>query len=547
MSYRSISILLLTIASKLVPAQVQVMNDGALVKVDAQLVMIDGNIVHQNNGSITNSGDIYITGNWTNNNPAGNVYAPVQPGWTHLTGASQNITGTQRTLFNKLELAGTGIKSLVDISAIVEDTLALNDREFDADTNTVFVTGTGTGLITRTTGFVSSLSNGGLSRNMLAASVYLFPVGSSVGTLRYRPVELLPGSATGNTYKVRMANVDPTTESFNRNFIDTILCNINPLFYHRISHTAGASAADITIYFDPVADGTYQTMAHWQNQPRWESIGNSLPNPVNPPLTGITRSAWNSFSYTPFALANIAPVAMLSDTTICEGDAASFIATAGYNNYDFYVNGTSVQNSASNVFTSANLNNGDIITVVPSNNATCPGVSNAAVITVNPLPNVAAAGTTTVHLGETVTLSASGAQTYVWDQGSTGPQLTVTPSASVTYVVTGTNSYGCSDTASISLIVDSECGEVFVPTAFSPNGDGRNDMECVLGYCVSSMYFVIYDRWGEKMFESTDREICWDGTYKGKPLNSAVFVYYLTAELITGKTITQKGDISLVR
>ena len=88
---------------------------------------------------------------------------------------------------------------------------------------------------------------------------------------------------------------------------------------------------------------------------------------------------------------------------------------------------------------------------------------------------------------------------------------------------------------------------LFVPTAFSPNGVGANELECVLGKCIETFSFSIYDRWGEKVFTTDKQTTCWDGTYKRKPMNTAEFVYYLKATLTNGKLINQKGNISLIR
>jgi gliding motility-associated-like protein len=100
---------------------------------------------------------------------------------------------------------------------------------------------------------------------------------------------------------------------------------------------------------------------------------------------------------------------------------------------------------------------------------------------------------------------------------------------------------------SVTIYVNQDCGEVFVPKAFSPNGDGQNDFECLYGRCLLNVDFSIYDRWGEKVFEATNISECWDGTYRGQPMNPAVFVYYLNATLLTGETITKKGNITLVK
>jgi gliding motility-associated-like protein len=95
--------------------------------------------------------------------------------------------------------------------------------------------------------------------------------------------------------------------------------------------------------------------------------------------------------------------------------------------------------------------------------------------------------------------------------------------------------------------VEIVCGEVFVPSGFSPNGDNENDFLCVYSDCMDAFVFEIYNRWGEKVYETAEMSICWDGTWKGKELNSAVFVYTLEGYLINGDRVSQKGNISLVR
>ena len=88
------------------------------------------------------------------------------------------------------------------------------------------------------------------------------------------------------------------------------------------------------------------------------------------------------------------------------------------------------------------------------------------------------------------------------------------------------------------------CG-IYVPTAFSPNDDGKNDLECVMGSCIQALDFIIYDRWGQKVFETIDPNICWDGMFNGAFLNTNVFMYYLNADLTNGTQIVKKGTVLL--
>jgi len=89
---------------------------------------------------------------------------------------------------------------------------------------------------------------------------------------------------------------------------------------------------------------------------------------------------------------------------------------------------------------------------------------------------------------------------------------------------------------------------VYVPTGFSPNNDGNNDLlQTYIGGNVEDFLFVIYNRWGEKIFETDDRLSLWDGTYKGVELSTSVFVYKINVQYIDGTTEVKGGNITLVR
>jgi len=316
------------------PSLAQVLtNDGAAIFSDfGALIFVDGEMVNQNNGTYDNSGTIELSGDWTNN--AGNyAFINGSPGNVLLSGANQNIKGTAPTLFYDLYLTGTGTKTQ-EVNAWVSDSLALNDRELATDTFIMHVTNTNINAISRqsilTGGFVSSLDTGGLKRNMANMASYLFPVGSNIGVQRYRPVEISPNSVSAHTYKVRMANIDATSEGFDRLVNDSTFCVINPDYYHRINRTFGLSSSDISIYFDDNLDNNYQTIAHWQNTPRWEDITPvNVINNVSPILSFITKPAWNDFTLPAFALGTTSPLVTLSvnDTSICEGDTLNFSQT----------------------------------------------------------------------------------------------------------------------------------------------------------------------------------------------------------------------------
>ncbi|MBL7898553.1 MAG: gliding motility-associated C-terminal domain-containing protein, partial [Crocinitomicaceae bacterium] len=182
---------------------------------------------------------------------------------------------------------------------------------------------------------------------------------------------------------------------------------------------------------------------------------------------------------------------------------------------------------------------------------TC-GDEDTIYITVGGQPTAWVSNDTTILIGDEAQLAADGGSSYFWYEdfaiSCTNCQFPeVDPLETTTYCVVVTDSIGCSDTACVVVTVDQNCGDVFIPNAFSPNGSGENEMECVYGRCIDEMIFKIYDRWGELVFESSNKDICWDGNFREKPMSSGVYVYTFEATLLTGEKVEKKGNITLVR
>lgn len=174
------------------------------------------------------------------------------------------------------------------------------------------------------------------------------------------------------------------------------------------------------------------------------------------------------------------------------------------------------------------------------------------VITVNPLPTATTSPSVTIPMGGSTVISASGGGSYTWSP-ATGLSCTncqsptASPTVTTTYCVVVTNSNGCIDSSCVTVYVDQNCGEVFLPTGFSPDGDGKNDEFYPIIPCFESMWLAVYDRWGEKVFESDDPNKKWDGRYRGAPLDAAVFVYYFHYTQLNGTDEKLKGNVTLVR
>jgi gliding motility-associated-like protein len=207
-------------------------------------------------------------------------------------------------------------------------------------------------------------------------------------------------------------------------------------------------------------------------------------------------------------------------------------------------------------FTSSSINNLQggtyTVTITDANNCTYTGsitvpVTGSLNVDISP-------STTTIIQGDSIQLvvNTPSTYTYSWTPSlglscTSCPNPFASPNVTTVYYVTVTDGSGCSGIDSILIVVDIKCGELFFPTIFSPNNDGINDLQCVFGNCISSIEWAVYNRWGEKLFETKDPKACWDGTYKGKLVNTGVYVYKLKAILFNGEIVEQQGNITITR
>lgn len=175
-----------------------------------------------------------------------------------------------------------------------------------------------------------------------------------------------------------------------------------------------------------------------------------------------------------------------------------------------------------------------------------------------PLPEIQiTADRNSIIRGESTRLSAiNGYSIYDWSPSGTmsapyQPETDISPLVTTTYTLEVTDERGCMNTDTITIFVDDAiCDEpyIFVPNAFTPDNPANNNhILYVRSNVITEMYFAVYNRWGEVVFETTDINTGWDGTYKGKKLEPAVFVYFLSASCYGGDTYTKKGNVTLIR
>ncbi|GGH79456.1 gliding motility-associated-like protein [Filimonas zeae] len=121
------------------------------------------------------------------------------------------------------------------------------------------------------------------------------------------------------------------------------------------------------------------------------------------------------------------------------------------------------------------------------------------------------------------------------------------PGQEVSFLVKAKGASVCQDRQSEKTTAATLPDQVFIPNSFSPNGDGVNDIIRVYGFVVKEVTFMVFNQWGQKVFETRNQTQGWDGNWKGKPQPSGVYIYVCKLVLTDGSTQTKKGSINLVR
>ncbi len=157
---------------------------------------------------------------------------------------------------------------------------------------------------------------------------------------------------------------------------------------------------------------------------------------------------------------------------------------------------------------------------------------------------------TTVHLTATPTTGVS----YSWQPAAAVSDPAIAdPTAFITqttaFVLTITDGICTRNDTVIVTVYELNCAEpdVFIPDAFTPNNDQNNDTLFVRGRHITSLDLKVFDRWGELVFETNDQAEGWDGTFKGRPVDPAVYVYWLDVKCLEGQSFFKKGNVTVIR
>lgn len=242
------------------------------------------------------------------------------------------------------------------------------------------------------------------------------------------------------------------------------------------------------------------------------------------------------------------------DTYICRGDNTALLATGGmmyqWNN-QWNNDSTLVDSDTDNPIAAPSQDTHYTVTVTDTNNC----INNASLkLTVQQVPTVDLVDTTII-IGETVKLNIAkdDIETYSWlDNGTISctscPDPTLFPLETTNYLISITDTSNCFNPEYQTTINVIKKYSVDVPTAFTPNGDNLNDIIHVRGWGIKELiYFRVFNRLGQMIFESTDINKGWNGDFKGKPQDSDTYNYVVKVATYEDKTLEKKGSLKLIR
>ncbi|MFI5141138.1 MAG: gliding motility-associated C-terminal domain-containing protein [Bacteroidia bacterium] len=301
--------------------------------------------------------------------------------------------------------------------------------------------------------------------------------------------------------------------------LDSSLCNlyIADLYNNRIRIVSNAEVT-ITVNSPSVCIGNTATLTAtgavnytWTPSTNLNTdLGNTVvaTNTSNTSYTVLSTVGSCHNSAAALVTINPLPMITINTPTICVGDTGKLTAS-GANTYTW-----STGADTSSILVSPIISTN--YTVVGVNANSCVSMPTVGGITVSPYPSILISGSYVICIGESTTLIANGASTYTWSTGDTLANAVLSPAINTSYTVTGALSV-CKSTATTSVMVNNPFSFI-MPNIVTPNNDGINDFIDFGSYQFSTLQLEIYNRWGAKVFESSNPACIWkptedDGTY----------------------------------
>jgi gliding motility-associated-like protein len=234
--------------------------------------------------------------------------------------------------------------------------------------------------------------------------------------------------------------------------------------------------------------------------------------------------------------------------TICLNDN-TIITASGGDTYSW--NPTTGLSSPTSSATVAQPNTTTIYTITASTGGLCPG-TNTVQVFVRPLPTLYAGRDTTINIDETYVLHGTG-NVPVGFLSPDGvplichycPIVEVHPLETTCYTLEAEDQFGCKNFDDICITITKNW-DVFIPNAFTPNGDLDNEYFMPKGFGLAQINMSIFDRWGVEVFQETDTKLGWDGKYKGAICQQGVYIYQIETTSLGGVKFKKTGHVNVL-
>jgi len=359
------------------------------------------------------------------------------------------------------------------------------------------------------------------------------PTVNPTTTTKYEVQLNLQGCVNTDTVQVRVVNF-VTLRAMN----DTTICQTDTVQLNILSDGLRHQWTPASTLNDPTLQNPLATPTQTTNYVVLASIG-SCTATDNVTITTV-----------PYPVVNAG-----NDTTICYSTSAQLNGTHDGSSFSWSPVSSLINSNTLTPIAYPAQSTEYTLTSLDNRGCPKPGF-DTVLITVLPKIRPFAGNDTLVVVGQPVQLNAEGGVSYLW-MPSTGLNdaniknpigVYGQETDSIRYSVRVFNEVGCYDSAFVSVIVFKTNPYVFVPSAFTPNGDGRNDVIRPIAVGVQEIkYFRIFNRWGQMIFSTTTNQHGWDGKIGGTPQGSNVFVWMVSAIDYTGKPIFLKGTVTLIR
>jgi gliding motility-associated-like protein len=338
----------------------------------------------------------------------------------------------------------------------------------------------------------------------------------------------IPGDVVSNNLPVMIAAAVPTSLSISAN-TDTICSGINVQFKASPTNEGASPSFQWLLNGQNVGSNaaTYSNSTLANGDQVACRMTSNLPCTV--PATSANTI---TMTVTPRPVVNFS-----KDTTLCNGQSLLLNVSNGNATYLW-------QNGSTNPL--YKIDSAGAYSVKIEENG-CD-TSGRIVVSYSQKPEISITKDTTLCVGDKLILDASSPNsTYLWQDGSTDAQLVVRTAG--LYIVSVSNY--CGTKVDSATVVFESCGscKVYVPLAFSPNHDGKNDLLAPKYQCDLSEYqFKVYGRWGQLLFSSQNTGIGWDGTWRGQPQPPGTYVWELSyRDRLAGNVVYKNGTVVLIR